>query len=186
MGFGLRCATCLGPPGFPSSWPKSAADRKRLSSWKARNGEFVVRCMEKNHGHRHAERTFATGRVFSFAQWPRYHMSDLDHIGGVPVVMRELLDAGLLHGDCMTVTGRTVAENLAGTPSVLWLEIRTSCRQLVGLNVLRLQPWDVKMSCIPCPSPWCWTELQKWETHISFLIFFQAPAGNHILVDVLE
>lgn len=48
----------------------------------------------------------------------RYHMSDLDSIGGVPVVMRELLDAGLVHGNCMTVTGRTVAENLAGTPAV--------------------------------------------------------------------
>ena len=43
----------------------------------------------------------------------RYHMYDLDRIGGVPVVMQELLDAGLLHGDCLTVTGRTVAENLA-------------------------------------------------------------------------
>ncbi len=43
----------------------------------------------------------------------RYHMADIDRIGGVPVVMRELLDAGLLHGDCITVTGRTVAENLA-------------------------------------------------------------------------
>jgi dihydroxy-acid dehydratase len=43
----------------------------------------------------------------------RYHMSDLDRIGGVPVVMAELLEAGLLHGDCLTVTGRTVAENLA-------------------------------------------------------------------------
>jgi dihydroxy-acid dehydratase len=42
-----------------------------------------------------------------------YHMSDLDRIGGVPVVLRELLDAGLLHGDCLTVTGRTMAENLA-------------------------------------------------------------------------
>lgn len=48
----------------------------------------------------------------------RYHMSDLDRIGGVPVVLRELLDAGLLHGQCMTVTGRTVAENLAGVPAV--------------------------------------------------------------------
>ncbi len=43
----------------------------------------------------------------------KYHMFDVDRIGGVPVVMRELLDAGLLHGDCMTVTGRTMAENLA-------------------------------------------------------------------------
>ena len=42
----------------------------------------------------------------------KYHMSDLDRIGGVPVVMAELLAAGLLHGDCVTVTGRTLAENL--------------------------------------------------------------------------
>ena len=43
----------------------------------------------------------------------RFHMVDLDRVGGVPVVMRELLDAGLLHGDCLTITGKTVAENLA-------------------------------------------------------------------------
>jgi dihydroxy-acid dehydratase len=43
----------------------------------------------------------------------KYHMSDLDRIGGVPVVMKELLEAGLLHGECMTVTGKTMAENLA-------------------------------------------------------------------------
>ena len=43
----------------------------------------------------------------------KYHMLDVDKIGGVPVVMRELLDAGLLHGDVMTVTGKTMAENLA-------------------------------------------------------------------------
>jgi len=43
----------------------------------------------------------------------KFHMTDLDRIGGVPVVMKELLDAGLLHGDCLTVTGKTVAENLA-------------------------------------------------------------------------
>ncbi len=42
----------------------------------------------------------------------KYHMTDIDRIGGVPVVMRELLNAGLLHGDCMTVTGKTMAENL--------------------------------------------------------------------------
>ena len=42
-----------------------------------------------------------------------YHMTDLDRIGGVPVVMKALLDAGLLHGDCLTVTGKTMAENLA-------------------------------------------------------------------------
>ena len=43
----------------------------------------------------------------------RFHMVDVDRVGGVPVVMKELLDAGLIHGDCLTVTGRTVAENLA-------------------------------------------------------------------------
>ncbi|MGE0220894.1 dihydroxy-acid dehydratase [Mycolicibacterium sp.] len=43
----------------------------------------------------------------------RHVMKDVDEIGGVPVVMRALLDAGLLHGDCLTVTGQTMAENLA-------------------------------------------------------------------------
>ena len=43
----------------------------------------------------------------------KFHMTDLDRIGGVPVVMKILLDAGLLHGDCLTVTGKTLAENLA-------------------------------------------------------------------------
>ena len=42
----------------------------------------------------------------------RYVMTDIDRIGGVPVVMKALLDAGLLHGDALTVTGRTMAENL--------------------------------------------------------------------------
>ncbi len=40
-------------------------------------------------------------------------MASVDQVGGVPVVMKALLEAGLLHGDCLTVTGRTVAENLA-------------------------------------------------------------------------
>ena len=39
-------------------------------------------------------------------------MKDIDHIGGIPVVMKTLLEADLLHGDCLTVTGKTVAENL--------------------------------------------------------------------------
>src|SRR5947199_2372370 len=43
----------------------------------------------------------------------RFHMVDLDRVGGVPVVLRHLLDAGLLHGDCLTVTGKTLGENLA-------------------------------------------------------------------------
>jgi dihydroxy-acid dehydratase len=42
----------------------------------------------------------------------RFVMSDLDRAGGLPVVMKMLLERGLLHGDCLTVTGKTVAENL--------------------------------------------------------------------------
>ena len=43
----------------------------------------------------------------------RYVMNDVDRVGGVPVVMKALLDAGLIHGDALTVTGKTVAENFA-------------------------------------------------------------------------
>ena len=43
----------------------------------------------------------------------KYHMTDIDRIGGVPVVLKHLLDAGLLHGDVLTCTGKTMAENLA-------------------------------------------------------------------------
>jgi dihydroxy-acid dehydratase len=43
----------------------------------------------------------------------KYHMTDIDRIGGVPVVMKHLLDAGLMHGDVMTCTGKTLAENMA-------------------------------------------------------------------------
>ncbi|SDT31434.1 dihydroxy-acid dehydratase [Microlunatus soli] len=43
----------------------------------------------------------------------RFVMNDVDKVGGVPVVMKALLDAGLINGDCLTVTGRTMAENLA-------------------------------------------------------------------------
>jgi dihydroxy-acid dehydratase len=43
----------------------------------------------------------------------KYVMTDIDRVGGIPVVLRILLDAGYLHGDCLTVTGKTMAENLA-------------------------------------------------------------------------
>ena len=43
----------------------------------------------------------------------KFVMSDVDKVGGIPVVLRALLDAGLLHGDALTVTGKTMAENLA-------------------------------------------------------------------------
>lgn len=48
----------------------------------------------------------------------KYVMEDLQDIGGIPAVMKYLLDKGLLIGDCMTVTGRTIAENLKGLPSL--------------------------------------------------------------------
>ena len=48
----------------------------------------------------------------------RYVMEDLHHVGGIPAVMKFLLEAGLLNGDCMTVTGKTVAENLQDLPGL--------------------------------------------------------------------
>jgi dihydroxy-acid dehydratase len=54
-----------------------------------------------------------TPHIGDLKPFGRYHMVDLDRIGGVPVVLRMLHDEGLLHGDTLTVTGRTMAENLA-------------------------------------------------------------------------
>jgi len=48
----------------------------------------------------------------------KYLMEDLHRIGGVPVVMKYLLKKGMLHGDCLTVTGRTLAENLENVPDL--------------------------------------------------------------------
>jgi dihydroxy-acid dehydratase len=55
----------------------------------------------------------ATPHLADVKPFGRYVMNDIDQIGGVPVVMKALLDAGLMHGDALTVTGRTMAENLA-------------------------------------------------------------------------
>ncbi len=52
----------------------------------------------------------------NFKPFGQYVMNDLHAIGGLPMVMKTLLDAGFLHGDCLTVTGRTLAENLAEAP----------------------------------------------------------------------
>ena len=52
----------------------------------------------------------------NFKPFGKYVMADLDRIGGIPMVMKSLLKVGLLHGDCLTVTGKTVAENLADAP----------------------------------------------------------------------
>ncbi|WBQ07558.1 dihydroxy-acid dehydratase [Kribbella sp. CA-293567] len=64
----------------------------------------------------------------------RYVMTDVDRVGGIPVVMRALLDAGLLHGDCLTVTGKTMAENLAdiAPPDVDGTIIRALDRPIHG------------------------------------------------------
>ena len=48
----------------------------------------------------------------------KYLMEDLHHVGGVPAVMKYLLQEGFLHGDCLTVTGKTIAENLASVPNL--------------------------------------------------------------------
>jgi dihydroxy-acid dehydratase len=48
----------------------------------------------------------------------KYLMEDLHDVGGVPAVMKRLLDAGYLHGDCLTITGKTIAENLAELPGL--------------------------------------------------------------------
>jgi dihydroxy-acid dehydratase len=48
----------------------------------------------------------------------KYLMEDLHQIGGTPLVMKYLLDKGLLHGDCLTVTGKTIAENLKDIPAI--------------------------------------------------------------------
>jgi len=72
----------------------------------------------------------------------KYHMTDIDRVGGVPVVMKHLLDAGLLHGDVLTVTGKTMAENLAemNLPEPDGEVVRPLSKAIHaegGLNVLR-------------------------------------------------
>jgi dihydroxy-acid dehydratase len=56
--------------------------------------------------------------IADFKPSGKYLMEDLHKIGGVPMVMKYLLSKGLIHGDCMTVTGKTVAENLASVPDI--------------------------------------------------------------------
>ena len=68
-------------------------------------------------------------------------MTDVDRVGGIPVVMRALLDAGLMHGDALTVTGRTLAENLADIdpPDVDGMVLRAMDRPIHrtgGLSIL--------------------------------------------------
>jgi len=73
----------------------------------AREAEVDLQLSDFN---RIADKVPHLGDLKPFGQ---YVMNDVDRVGGVPVVMKALLDAGLIHGDCLTVTGKTVAENLA-------------------------------------------------------------------------
>ncbi|MDA3013978.1 MAG: dihydroxy-acid dehydratase [Actinomycetota bacterium] len=71
----------------------------------------------------------------------KFHMTDLDRIGGVPVVLKHLLEEGLLHGDEVTVTGKTMAENLAeidppAPDGTVVYPISTPINAEGGLNVL--------------------------------------------------
>jgi len=61
--------------------------------------------------------TLRTPHIADMTPGGTYVMEDLHRIGGVPVVMKTLLNAGLLHGDVMTVTGKTLKENLRGVKS---------------------------------------------------------------------
>ncbi|MBX7214358.1 MAG: dihydroxy-acid dehydratase [Thermoflexales bacterium] len=74
----------------------------------------------------------------------KYVMEDLHRIGGVPVVMKTLLDAGLMHGDCLTVTGKTLRENLAGVKNAEQLKdqdvvhpVSRPLRETGGMVVVR-------------------------------------------------
>ena len=70
----------------------------------------------------------------------KYVMLDVDRNGGIPVVMKRLLDAGLLHGDCLTVTGKTIAENLAnvkiGEPNDIVYSVEEPISKTGGLVTL--------------------------------------------------
>lgn len=61
----------------------------------------------------------ATPVLADFKPSGKYLMQDLHNYGGIPAVLRYLLDNGLLHGDCLTVTGKTLAENLEGIKSII-------------------------------------------------------------------
>lgn len=65
-----------------------------------------------------AEWSETTPMLADFKPSGKYVMEDLQAIGGVPAVMKYMLENGLLHGDCLTVTGKTIAENLAEVPSL--------------------------------------------------------------------
>ena len=72
----------------------------------------------------------------------QFVMADVDRVGGVPVVMKALLDAGLIHGDALTVTGKTVAENLEGInppdpDGKIIRALQNPIHKTGGINILR-------------------------------------------------
>jgi dihydroxy-acid dehydratase len=72
----------------------------------------------------------------------RFVMNDVDKIGGIPVVMKALLDAGLMHGDCLTVTGKTMRENLeelapAGLDGEVLRSLDAPIHKTGGLTILK-------------------------------------------------
>ena len=114
------------PAARRTSAPATSSPRGRSrtpSRWRWRSGARPTRCctcsrspprprvdLELDDFNRVAERC---PHLADTKPHGKYHMVDIDRVGGVPVVMRMLPEAGLLHGDEITVTGRTVAENLA-------------------------------------------------------------------------
>lgn len=71
----------------------------------------------------------------------KYLMEDLHAVGGVPAVMKYLLEKGLLYGDCLTVTGKTVAENLAEVPTLtpeqdVFLSLESPLKQTGHIQIL--------------------------------------------------
>ncbi|MBF4473393.1 dihydroxy-acid dehydratase [Flavobacterium sp. HJJ] len=71
----------------------------------------------------------------------KYMMEDLHAVGGVPAVMKYLLKVGLIHGDCLTVTGKTIAENLANVPDLqdgqeVVFEIQKALKSTGNIQVL--------------------------------------------------
>jgi dihydroxy-acid dehydratase len=83
--------------------------------------------------------TDRTPHIVDLRPGGHYVMADLNRVGGVPRVMKVLLDAGLLHGDVLTVTGNTVAQNLKDVPSISESEIvRSVGRPITPTGTLRI------------------------------------------------
>src|SRR5438552_16831778 len=107
-------------------WPRDIVTRKALenavmviaAAGGSTNGGLHLPAIANEVGidfdiHAFGEVCKKTPYIASLTPGGKYVMKDLHDIGGVPVLMKALLDGGYLHGDCLTVTGKTIAENLA-------------------------------------------------------------------------